>query len=158
MDNYLLGLVAVISSAIIQGYAAVFMKKWAGYLNPFSLNAFPLMFAGIIMILAGFIFENTESWVFNQKAILSVLYLSIFGTIVAFTTYYWLLKEINAVILSLSSFITPIIAILLGWFFLDETLSNNVIFGSFFVLIGILFGNLKGLRNYYLKRKGTVNA
>ncbi|MCB0746465.1 MAG: EamA family transporter [Ignavibacteriae bacterium] len=158
VENYSLGLAAVLLSAIIQGLPAVVLKKWGGYLNPFSINAIPLLIAGLTMILLSYLVEQTSTWQFTGKAIISIIYLALVGTITAFTVYYWLLKQINAVILSLSSFITPIIAIILGWIFLDEQLSQKVLIGSLFVLIGILFGNLKGLRKFYLNKKGTVNA
>ena len=150
LENHILGLIAVLFSAIMQGLAAVVVKKWGGYLNPFSMNGPPLLIAGISMIFLSLIFEDSTSWVFNQKAILSISYLAVFGTIGAFTVYYWLLQRINAVILSLSSFITPIIALLLGWFILDEKLSEQVLMGTLFVLMGILFGNFNGLKKYYL--------
>ena len=153
IENHFIGLAAVLLSAIMQGLAAVVVKKWGGYLNPFSMNGPPLFIAGISMILLAFIFEDSSTWIFSQKAILSIGYLSIFGTILAFTTYYWLLQRINAVILSLSSFITPIIALILGWIILEEQLSNQVMVGTLFVLMGILFGNLKGLKNAKLLKK-----
>ena len=69
-----------------------------------------------------------------------------------FTTYYWLLKRMNIVILSLSAFITPIIAVLLGWLILNEDFTMQTLAGSALVLIGILFANFTGLRNYYLQK------
>ena len=153
VENHILGLSAVILSAIIQGMVAVVIKRWGGHLNPFSMNAPPLFIAGISMIFLSFLFEDYNSWEFNNKAIYSILYLSIFGTILAFTTYFWLLKRINAVILSLSSFITPIIAILLGWLLLQEKLSNLVLMGTLFVLIGILFGNFNAIKKQILGKK-----
>ncbi len=158
IENHTLGLAAVLVSAIIQGSVSVVLKKWGGYLNPFSINAIPLFIAGLTMIVLSFGLEDTSTWEFTNKAILSILYLAVVGTIIAFTVYYWLLKQINAVLLSLSSFITPIIAIILGWVILDEQLSQRVLGGSLFVLIGILFGNFKGLRKYYLNKRGTSNA
>jgi drug/metabolite transporter (DMT)-like permease len=157
-ENHILGLIAVLASAMMQGLSAVVVKKWGGHLNPFSMNGPPLFLAGISMILLAFLFEDNSNWVFSSKAIFSISYLAFFGTILAFTTYYWLLKRINAVILSLSSFITPIIAVLLGWLILNEKLSEKVLIGSLFVLMGILFGNLKGLKKYYFARKGTASA
>jgi drug/metabolite transporter (DMT)-like permease len=142
----------------MQGLAAVIVKKWGGHLNPFSMNAPPLFIAGVSMIILSLLFEDSSSWDFNFSAILSISYLSIIGTILAFTIYYWLLQRINAVILSLSSFITPIIAVLLGWIFLDEILSQQVLVGTLFVLIGILFGNIKGLKKIYRSKKGIINA
>jgi drug/metabolite transporter (DMT)-like permease len=158
LENHFLGLIAVLSSAILQGLAAVIVKKWGGHLNPFSMNAPPLFIAGVSMIILSLLFEDSSSWDFNLLAILSISYLAIIGTILAFTIYYWLLQRINAVILSLSSFITPIIAVLLGWIFLDEILSQQVLVGTLFVLIGILFGNIKGLKKIYRSKKGIINA
>ncbi len=158
IENHTLGLAAVLLSAIIQGSSAVVLKKWGGYLNPFSINAIPLVIAGITLILLSFLFENTLTWQFSGKAILSIIYLAVVGTIIAFTVYYWLLQQINAVILALSSFITPIIALVLGWLILDEKLSQEVLVGSLFVLIGILFGNLKALRNYFLNKREVIDA
>ena len=158
VENHFIGLAAVLFSAIMQGLAAVVIKKWGGYLNPFAMNAPPLLIAGSLMIILAFIFEDSSLWIFSQKAILSISYLAVFGTILAFTTYYWLLQRINAVILSLSSFITPIIALLLGWIILDEKLSNQVLLGTLFVLMGILFGNLNGLRKSKLFKKRIKNA
>ena len=158
LQNHFLGLLAVLTSAMLQGLSAVIIKKWGGHLNPFSMNGPPLFLAGISMVFLSLIFEDSSSWIFSQKAVMSILYLAIFGTIFAFSVYYWLLKRINAVILSLSSFVTPIIAVILGWIILDEKLSEKVLIGTLFVLIGILFGNLKGFKKYYLARKGTVSA
>jgi drug/metabolite transporter (DMT)-like permease len=158
LENHFLGLIAVLSSAILQGLAAVIVKKWGGHLNPFSMNAPPLFIAGVSMIILSLLFEDSSTWIFNFQAVLSISYLAIIGTILAFTIYYWLLQRINAVILSLSSFITPIIAVLLGWIFLDETLSQQVLVGTLFVLIGILFGNIKGLKKIYRSKKGIINA
>jgi drug/metabolite transporter (DMT)-like permease len=158
VENHILGLIAVLVSAFFQGSVAVVIKKWGGHLNPFSMNVTPLFIAGVSMIALAILFEDSSTWVFDQKAILSISYLAVFGTILAFTTYFWLLQRINAVILSLSSFITPIIAVILGWFFLDEKLSQQVLLGTLLVLMGILFGNFNALKKSYLSRKGTSNA
>jgi drug/metabolite transporter (DMT)-like permease len=149
------GLLAVLISAIMQGFVAVVLKKYAGYLNPFTMNAYPLLIAGVSLLALSFFTENLSKLSFNRESILSILYLASFGTIITFTIYYWLLQRMNVVILSLSSFITPIIAIFLGWLILGEELSQKVLFGSLLVLIGILFANFKGLKNYISANKGT---
>ena len=115
-DNTL-GILAVILSAIMQGGVAVVMKKYGQELNPVSMNFYPLLITGLVLVPIGLLFEESSRITFSSNALFSILYLSIVGTVVAFTVYYWLLKRINVVILSLSSFITPIIALLLGWFF-----------------------------------------
>ncbi len=155
LSNNVLGMIAVLISSGIQAGMAITIKKYGGHLNPLSMNFIPLLFAGIIMSVSALIFENSNTWVFDYSAIGSVFYLALFGTVATFTTYYWLLKRMNVVILSLSTFITPIVAVFLGWLILDEKFSLQDLIGSGLVLIGILFANFKGIINYY-KLKNTI--
>lgn len=147
--DYTLGIIIILISAIMQGAVAVIIKKHGKELNPLSMNFVPMLLTGVILFPIGLLFEDTSRIAYSENALFSILYLAIFGTVVAFGVFYWLMKKINVVILSLSSFITPIIAVFLGWTFLDEILNSKHIIGSSFVLIGILFANFKGLINYY---------
>ncbi len=153
ISNNFLGMVAVLISSTMQAGIAVTIKKYGKHLNPLSMNFIPLLMAGIVMMVFAFIFENSSNWIFDLNAIGSITYLAFFGTMVTFTTYYWLLKRMNIVILSLSTFITPIVAVLLGWIVLHEQFTLQALAGSAMVLIGILFANFRGLLNYYQLNK-----
>jgi drug/metabolite transporter (DMT)-like permease len=152
LSQQLYGIIAVLFSSVMQAGNVVTIKKYGSHLNPLSMNFIPLFSSGIFLILVSFIFENTSHLNFDLRAVLSIVYLAFFGTLMTFTTYYWLLKRMNIVILSLSAFITPIIAVLLGWLILNEDFTMQTIAGSALVLIGILFANFTGLRNYYLQK------
>ncbi len=152
-SEYSLGMIATLASAAIQGFVAVVVKKHGRNLNPLSMNFIPLLLTGVVLIPVGLIFENSASLVFDSKAIYSILYLSFFGTVVTFTTYFWLMKKISVVILSLSTFLTPIIALLLGVIILHEKFTVYHLVGSSLVLIGILFANFRGLIKYYNDRE-----
>ncbi len=156
LSQQLLGIVAVLVSSSMQAGIGVTIKKYGQHLNPLSMHFVPLFFAGVILILTAFLFENSSGWNFNSSAVLSITYLALFGTVVTFTTYYWLLKKINIVILSLSAFVTPIVAVILGWLVLNENFSIQTLLGSAFVLIGILFANFRGLKNYYLSGRKII--
>jgi drug/metabolite transporter (DMT)-like permease len=137
----------------MQGGIGVTIKKYGQHLNPLSMNFIPLFFAGIILITVSILVENSSGWIFDFKASASIIFLAFFGTLVTFTTYYWLLKRMNVVILSLTAFITPIIAVILGWLIMNEKFSFQTLAGSALVLIGILFANFRGLMNYYQTKK-----
>lgn len=144
--NYALGMSAVLLSGLLQSTIAVSIKKYGQHLHPLSMNLIPMAIAGIGMLLLGILLEDTTHLKFDVKAVSSVLYLGIIGSVVTFTAYYWLLKKINIILLSLTAFITPIIALLIGWIFLDETLLPNQVYGSIFVLSGLLIANLSNLK------------
>lgn len=145
LSDYLLGMFAVMLSGIMQAYIAVTLKKYGKHLNPLSMNFIPMLIAGITGTLIGLFAEDFSKVSIEENGILAVLYLAIFGSVVTFTSFYWLMKRINVVILSLIAFITPIVALLLGWIFYNEVFTTHHLVGSALVLIGLLIANLYGI-------------
>jgi drug/metabolite transporter (DMT)-like permease len=143
LSNLFLGMIAVALSGIIQAWIAVTLKKFGKHLNSLSMNFVPMLIAGITGLAIGLLTENLSKIKIDETAIISVLYLSFFGSVVTFTSFYWLMKKINVVLLSLIAFITPIVALLLGWIIYNETLTTQHIIGSIMVLGGLLFANLE---------------
>lgn len=143
---YIWGMTAILVSAIMQAGIAVMLKKYGHHLHPLSMNFIPMLLAGISMILIGLIGEDKHKIAFDAKAIFSIIYLAAVGTVLTFTSYYWLLKRISVIMLSLIAFITPIIALFIGWLLFHEKLSSRVLFGSILVLTGLLTANLSSIK------------
>jgi len=151
--DYLLGMFACVLSGTMQAWIAVSIKKFGHHLHPLSMNFVPMFIAGISMILIGVFFEDLSTIRFDERAILSIIYLAFFGSVITFTSFYWLLKRVNVVILSLIAFITPIVALILGYIIYDEELSTSYFVGSAMVLGGVFWANMKNLIKL---RKGTI--
>ena len=62
-------------------------------------------------------------------AIGSLAYLIVFGSIVSFTAYYWLLDRYPATLVATHTYVNPAVAVLLGWAFAGESLSTSVVVG-----------------------------
>ena len=158
ITDYLLGMFAVVISGTMQAGIAVLIKKYGHHLNSLSMNFIPMLIAGISMLIVGLMFEDLTNFSLKLNAALSIIYLGFFGSVVTFTSYYWLLKKINIVILSLTAFITPIVALILGFLVYNEQLSTRHFIGSSLVLIGLLGANLGNLisikRNMFIKSGG----
>ncbi|MCU0406652.1 MAG: EamA family transporter [Ignavibacteriaceae bacterium] len=140
ISNYLIGMFAVVLSGIMQAWIAVSIKKFGHHLHPLSMNFIPMAIAGISMVLIAFFTEDLSTLKFNQNAYISILYLAVFGSIVTFTSFYWLI-------------ITPIVALVLGYFFYDEVLSTKHFIGAALVLTGVFWANLGNLLKL---RKGSI--
>jgi drug/metabolite transporter (DMT)-like permease len=161
ISSYLIGMTAIVASGIMQAGVAVTLKKYGHNLNPLSMNFIPMLIAGIGMTLIGFITEDFSKLIFDLNAVISVLYLAAFGSVVTFTSYYWLLKRINVVMLSLLAFITPIVALFLGWLVYNEQLSTQHFLGSLLVLTGLLWanlGNVKKLKNFRILNRNKPES
>lgn len=149
------GMLAIIGAAIIQAFASVTIKKYGYQLSTFALVTVGMGIGTCILFIISIATEDWSVTVLDAKAVGSVMYLATFGSIVTFGTMFWLLKRIEAVILSLSAFITPIIAVLLGIFIAGEHFTTRIIIGSLLVLIGILIANLRGLYLVFKRKKAS---
>jgi drug/metabolite transporter (DMT)-like permease len=137
----LLGMGAIALSVVIQALSLVQVKQYGEEVNPFVLNFVGMLMALAAMFLLWWILESDQPVAWGTAAVLSVLYLAIVGSVTAFVAYYWLLKRIDAVYLSLTSFINPIVAVVLGAVALDERLAPSVFAGALLVFLGILVAN-----------------
>lgn len=146
-SDLFLGMIAVALSGIIQAWMAVTLKKSGKHLNPLSMNFIPMLIAGLTGLLFGILTEDLSRIKIDETAIVSVSYLAFFGSVVTFTSFYWLMKKINVILLSLIAFITPIVALILGWIIYNETLTTQHLVGSVLVLIGLLTANLDSFIN-----------
>jgi len=147
LTNLFLGMVAVALSGIMQAWIAVTLKKSGKHLNPLSMNFIPMLIAGVTGLAIGMLTEDLSYININQTTVISVLYLAFFGSLITFTVFYWLMKKINVIMLSFTAFITPIIALILGWIFYNETLTTQHLLGSILVLVGLLTANLDSFIN-----------
>ena len=143
---YLLGMFGVVASGTMQAAMAVVIKKHGHHLHSLSMNLIPMLMGAVVMLLFGLIYEDFSALRFDFTAVWTVVYLGFFGSVVTFTSYYWLMKRINIVILALMAFITPIVALIAGWLFYNEQLSLYDFIGCLFVLAGIFIANIKGIK------------
>ena len=145
------GMSAVLVSVLLQALALVLIKKHGEPVSPLSMNFIGMAMGGTMVLLLSLAVEGERTVVWTMPAITSLVYLTIVGSVVTFVAYYWLLKKIDAVYVSLSSFINPIVAVVLGAVALGERLPGSVFTGAAFVMAGLLVANGKGL---YARIKG----
>ncbi len=147
------GMFAIIGSAMLQGYSAIVVKKHGGNLSSLATIFIPTLYSGVFLLIASILVENYSTIQFTTSSTIAILYLALFATVLTFISYYWLLKRVQAVMLSLTAFITPIVAVVLGMLLLKETLASQTYFGALCVLCGILIANSKGIVEMLNKTK-----
>lgn len=70
-----------------------------------------------------------------------MIYLIFFGSIIAFTSFNYLLLSVSPEKVATSTYINPIVALILGWWILDEYISNQAIIAAAVLLTGVYFIN-----------------
>jgi len=148
------GMGAIIASAFIQAISMVIMRKHAGPFDSGALVMVGMAIGAVSLGLFSLLAEDYSTLRFDGEVVLAILYLGTFASVVTFVTYFWLLKHIEAVFLSLTAFVTPIIAVVTGAFVLNETVSADLALGSVLVLVGILASNGKDVFEVVRKGRG----
>jgi probable blue pigment (indigoidine) exporter len=77
----------------------------------------------------------------NVESLFSILYLAAAGSAFGFVALYWLFTKMEVTKISLFTFITPIVAVLLGWLLLGERVDLTVALGGSLILTGVILVN-----------------
>ena len=109
------GMVAVLISSAFSAYGTILGKNARQRFHAVTLNTFPLLYTSVSLFTMHFLFESGQPAHYTIPAILSFFYLGIVGTAVTFVLYFWLLKSTPAVLVSLTTFITPPLALIWDW-------------------------------------------
>ncbi len=112
---------AIVAGSYFAAQASILVKARAGGFHPAGM-LFTQMLCGLPMIIVYSLLAEGNPLYFHWtwRAVASVLYLTLFGTIAAFWLYYWLLRRIESTKAMMISLVTPLIAVLIDGIFLGE--------------------------------------
>jgi drug/metabolite transporter (DMT)-like permease len=74
----------------------------------------------------------------SVRSIVALLYLIVFGSIVAFTAYGYLMRNAAPSVASTYAFVNPVVAVVLGWLILDEPLSGRIAIAAVAIVAGVV--------------------
>jgi drug/metabolite transporter (DMT)-like permease len=117
--------------------------------DTFMATAMEMLAGGVLLLAAGLL--SGEGARLNLSAIstrswAAMLYLTIFGSIIAFTAYIWLLKHVQATKVSTYTYVNPVFAVFLGWFVLSETITPTTIASVIIIIIAVVLITMRGPR------------
>ncbi|ALG67246.1 DMT family transporter [Beggiatoa leptomitoformis] len=131
------GLFAILLAMFLHCLSAVSIKRLQVTLSPLMMTTGGLLYAlpmyGLTCLIIGVEFPTT----IHLKAFLSILYLGVFGSVIGFILYYYLLKNIDAGRVALITLITPLSALFLGQVLNNEKIHLSMWLGAVIVLIGL---------------------
>jgi drug/metabolite transporter (DMT)-like permease len=149
------GILMIIGCVITWGYASIFVGKAELPKNYLVNTAYQMLFGSLWLILMSVI--KNERWISPVNWKLNVqwamLGLIIFGSIVAFTSFNYLLKIVSPEKVATSTYINPIVAMVLGYLVLKETISTQSIIAAVILLTGVYFINMKRDPRVYLRAR-----
>ena len=140
-EDTLLGIFMMLTCVLSWSYGSVFVSKADLPKSFLVTTGYQMLVAGTCLFFMSLGFNETwispVNWSFEVKIAMSLLV--VFGGIIAFTAFNYLLKKVSPEKVSTSAYVNPIIALLMGWYFLNEKLSVQSIIASAVLLTGVYF-------------------
>ncbi|MDP3508661.1 MAG: EamA family transporter [Candidatus Melainabacteria bacterium] len=136
----LLGVSFVLTGCLSSAVGAIYSRS-AHLPSSQQLTAgLQMLFASLILFVCSACageFSQIEQLRISFLSGISWLYLVVFGSMIAFSVYIWLLKQVNPAHVSTYAYVNPIVAIFLGWWLAGETISIQTFFGAGVILAAV---------------------
>ena len=135
------GSLAVVISALSWSVGVVYSRRSHLSGNPLLLSALSLLAGSAQVLLVGTIAGEYRGFSFASVSLrswLSLGYLIVFGSVVAFTAYNWLMEHYSPTLVATHTYINPIVAVLLGWLLAGEAVTVNVLLSAAMVISAVM--------------------
>ena len=138
------GILAIFSSMIAWGIGSIFVTKVDLPKPQMVNNACQMMAGGATLLGFSFLLENPTTFSFTAVPTVSWLalgYLVVFGAVVAFSAFNYLLTKVTPEKVATSTYVNPVVALFLGWYFRDELVTTQSMVAVAVMFTGVFFIN-----------------
>lgn len=141
-QKYFYSVMVVLVSTLFWASGSLYSRTAPLPSSSFLSTAMQMISAGVLLFLFGSVvgdLGNINLALFSFKSIASLLYLTVFGSLIAFTAFVWLMKNCPSEQVATYAYVNPVIALFLGWWLANEELKFRTIVGAIFILIAVFF-------------------
>lgn len=139
------GLVLLLIAPVAWAFGSVW-SRGRDQPSPFMAASAQMICGGVFLMITGLLFGERFDGDWTMKGALAICYLAVFGSIIAFSSYVWLLQNARPVLTSSYAYINPVIAVALGAWLAGETFSAHDLGAMAVILLGVVIITLAKAR------------
>jgi drug/metabolite transporter (DMT)-like permease len=135
------GGIAILVGAASWSAGIVYSRRSKLSGSPLLLSALSLLSGSAMLLVAGTIFGEWRGFSFaaiSHRSWWSLAYLVIFGSVITFTAYNWLLEHYSPTLVATHTYVNPIVAVALGWWFAGESVTLNVSIATVIIVAAVM--------------------
>jgi drug/metabolite transporter (DMT)-like permease len=109
--------------------------------SPVLASGMEMLAGGVVLLVVGTAVGEWEAldWsAVTTRSLLSVGYLSLFGSVIALGAYLWLMRHVSPARVTTHAYVNPIVAVLLGWALADEMLNVRIVAACAVIVLGVV--------------------
>ncbi len=131
------GIAAIVLAVCLHSLSMVLVKKIDARLSGLESTSGALLVAAPCYLLVWLLFDGQWPTDIGPRATAAILYLAIFGSVLGFIMFFYVLKQIDASRVALVTLLTPVLALLFGRLFNQEQIGLELFLGAMLILLGM---------------------
>jgi drug/metabolite transporter (DMT)-like permease len=140
--SFLFGVVLAILSTLSWSFGTVYTSKQKPPIDILFNVGLQMLIAGVVVLtVCGITGKYVNPVDMGQSSWLALSYLIVFGSLLAYTAYVFVIGKLPPTQVSMYAYINPIVAVVLGWLLLSERMNVNMIIGTLITLTGVWLVN-----------------
>jgi len=136
--NILLGGLCLLGAVIAWSAGSIYWKYKKSNVRPMMGASIQMLIAGILQSALGLILGEQNNFHLTQNGVFALGYLIVFGSILGYASYIYSITNLPLSLVSTYAYVNPIIALFLGWIFLDEQLNIFIVIASVVIIAGVV--------------------
>ena len=103
--------------------------------------AMEMIAGGALLLVASGLFGEWRGFVWTQvsaRSLGAILYLIVFGSMVAYTAYMWLMQVTTPARVSTNAYINPVVAVVLGWWVAGEPITQRIVIAAGIIIVAVI--------------------
>jgi drug/metabolite transporter (DMT)-like permease len=135
---------AVLVGCVGWSAATFYMRNVQTGLDVMAFTGLQMLLGGVMMLVPALLLGEPARWQWSPIGLASLAYMTLFSSCLAYTAYAWLSVHVTPAQVGTYGFVNPAIAVMLGWWILDEVLSPLQIAGTAVIFLAMLLINWPG--------------
>jgi drug/metabolite transporter (DMT)-like permease len=134
------GSVVLVLASICWAAGSLYSRRAALPSSPMLATGMEMLVGGVASVLVSAVSGELNGFHFTDvtpRSLAAIAYLTVFGSLIGFTSYIWLLRSTTPARASTYAYVNPIIAVLLGWLVADEPLSGRILLASVLIVAAV---------------------
>lgn len=137
------GMIATILATVSWAIGSIIVKNRKNAADPMWNAACQLFWGGVFLLLGSLIFEDWQNLpMITNASLIALIYLILFGSLGAYSAFTYALTHLPVGLVSVYAYVNPVVAVLLGFLFLSESVSTWTILALGLTITGIFLINL----------------
>ncbi len=135
-----IGALALTVASISWAIGSLYSRRAAQHASQSLATAMSMLAGGVLLVGAGAAlgeFEGLSVLAISVKSLLSLAYLVVFGSLVAFSAYIWLMKATTPARAATYAYVNPVIALVLGWALVGEALTTRTVIAALVIVAAV---------------------